>query len=74
MSRGNKMGFPTANIQVIDKNKIIPKNGVYLVSSEIDNKLYYGMLNIGYNPTFGNHERSIEVNFLILILICITKL
>ena len=63
MSRGNKMGFPTANIQVIDKNKIIPKNGVYLVSSEIDNKLYYGMLNIGYNPTFGNHEKSIEVNF-----------
>ena len=63
MSRGNKMGFPTANIQVIDKNKIIPKNGVYLVSSKIENKLYYGMMNIGYNPTFGNHEKSIEVNF-----------
>ena len=63
MSRGNKIGFPTANIVVIDKDKIIPKNGVYLVSSKIDNKLYYGMMNIGYNPTFGNQEKSIEVNY-----------
>ena len=63
MSRGNKIGFPTANILVIDKDKIIPKNGVYLVSSKIDNKLYYGMMNIGYNPTFGNQEKSIEVNY-----------
>lgn len=63
MSRGNKIGFPTANIQIIDKNKIIPKNGVYLVCSRIDDKLFYGMMNIGYNPTFGNKKKSIEVNF-----------
>ena len=63
MSRGNKIGFPTANIVVTNKDKIIPKNGVYLVSSKIDNKLYYGMMNIGYNPTFGNQEKSIEVNY-----------
>ena len=63
MSRGNKIGFPTANIVVTNKDKIIPKNGVYLVSSKIDNKLYYGMMNIGYNPTFGNQEKSIEVYY-----------
>ena len=61
MSRGNKIGFPTANIVVTNKDK--PKNGVYLVSSNIDNKLHYGMMNIGYNPTFGNQKKSIEVYY-----------
>lgn len=48
---GRKIGFPTANIKPLSEYKLIPKNGVYLVSSEIKGKKYYGMMNIGVRPT-----------------------
>jgi riboflavin kinase/FMN adenylyltransferase len=51
--RGSKIGFPTANIEV-NENKIKPGVGVYLVSSQLDGQLYWGMANIGYRPTFHN--------------------
>lgn len=61
---GRKIGFPTANIEAFDKNKIIPGYGVYSVFVDIDDKRYGGMLNIGSRPTFNNNadNRSIEVN------------
>ena len=43
---GRKIGYPTANIS-IDVNKIIPREGVYVVNVIIDNSEYEGMLNIG---------------------------
>jgi len=43
---GRKIGFPTVNIE-IDKNKLLPKAGVYAVEVEINNSNYYAMLNIG---------------------------
>ena len=61
-SRGKELGFPTANLK-IDEDKIIPKNGVYLVKSIIDHKNIYGMMNIGYNPTFNNKSKKIETHF-----------
>ena len=61
-SRGKELGFPTANLR-IEENKIIPKNGVYLVKSKIDNQNIYGMMNIGYNPTFNNKSKKIETHF-----------
>ena len=48
---GRKIGFPTANIKPLSEYKLIPKNGVYLVLSEIKGKKYYGMMNIGVRPT-----------------------
>ena len=60
--RGRVMGFPTANVMPDSDVKIVPANGVYAVSVEIEGKLYGGMLNIGFNPTFGGQHRSIEVN------------
>jgi riboflavin kinase/FMN adenylyltransferase len=58
------MGFPTANIEASDKNKIIPGYGVYAVKVELGSHTYNGMLNIGTRPTFNNNadNRSIEVN------------
>ena len=61
-SRGKELGFPTANLK-IDEDKIIPKNGVYLIKSKIDNQNIYGMMNIGYNPTFNNKSKKIETHF-----------
>lgn len=61
---GRKLGFPTANIEASDKNKIIPGYGVYAVKVELNGAEYNGMLNIGTRPTFNNNadNRSIEVN------------
>ena len=60
---GRTIGFPTANIQINESYKLLPKNGVYVVSSKINNILYFGMMNIGNNPTLGDNEQSIEIHF-----------
>lgn len=60
---GNTIGFPTANIEVLDENKIIPSEGAYAVRVSYNGSQYGGMLNIGKNPTVSNSEKlSIEVN------------
>lgn len=59
---GRKIDFPTANICPTDARKCIPENGAYIVSADIDGKLYPAMLNIGVRPTFGENGRSIELN------------
>ena len=61
-SIGKTLGFPTANIKVNFDDKLIPKNGVYLVYSYMNNKKVYGMMNIGIKPTISENEKSIEVN------------
>ena len=61
--RGKGLGFPTANILPDNPDKIIPAGGVYAAGvSFSDNSVYYGMLNIGYNPTFDGRTQSIEIN------------
>ena len=60
---GKKFGFPTANLKVEEAYKLIPKIGVYVVRSKIDDKLVYGMMSIGTNPTVGGTEKTIETNF-----------
>ena len=60
---GRTLGFPTANIQINESYKLLPKNGVYIVSSEINDIQYFGMMNIGNNPTLGENEQSIEVHY-----------
>ena len=61
---GRTIGFPTANIEIAENYKLIPKNGVYVVESFIDNKKVSGIMNIGIKPTFENEQLSIEVYFL----------
>ena len=61
-SIGKSIGFPTANINIAEEYKIIPKNGVYLVRCFFEKNKFYGMMNIGFNPTFGANEKTIEVN------------
>lgn len=60
---GRTIGFPTANIEIKENYKLLPKNGVYVIRCIIDSSIYYGMMNIGKNPTIGNNEQSIEVHF-----------
>ncbi|WP_396138358.1 bifunctional riboflavin kinase/FAD synthetase, partial [Flavobacterium sp.] len=60
---GRTIGFPTANIVLLKTYKLIPKNGVYIVYSTLNNKRVYGMMNIGHNPTVGENNKTIEVHF-----------
>jgi riboflavin kinase/FMN adenylyltransferase len=57
--RGVRLGFPTANIAP-DK-ELVPARGVYAVRVLRAGKRYDGVLNIGFNPTFDDQKRSIEV-------------
>lgn len=61
--RGRELSYPTANIELQNKHKIIPKQGVYLIQSDLDNEVVYGMMNIGTKPTFDTTNPSIEVHF-----------
>lgn len=65
--KGNQLGrtinFPTANIKIKEDYKLIPKNGVYIVQSVLDNVLYFGIMNIGYKPTIGSEQLAIEIHF-----------
>lgn len=60
---GRTIGFPTANIQIDEAYKLIPKNGVYIVKSSIDEKIHFGMMNIGNRPTVDGKNQTIEVYF-----------
>ncbi len=69
---GRTLGFPTANIQVDDKYKLIPPNGIYAVQVALSDAkesingynvvVYNGALSIGTRPTFDNGARTIEAN------------
>lgn len=60
---GRTLGYPTANIHIHEIYKLVPKQGIYVVSSEIDGKLIYGMMSIGTNPTVGGEKETIEINY-----------
>jgi len=59
---GRTIGFPTANIQIKEDYKLIPKNGVYVVKAIINQKEVFGMMNIGFNPTVNGQKQTIEVH------------
>ncbi|MEM1216868.1 MAG: bifunctional riboflavin kinase/FAD synthetase, partial [Bacteroidota bacterium] len=60
---GRQLGFPTANIQVRNRHKLIPADGVYAVRVQVAETTYDGMLYIGERPSIeGVTERVIEVN------------
>lgn len=61
--RGRKLGFPTANIELVHGEMAVPAPGVYAVTASIEGRIYEGMGNIGNNPTFNDVEHArLEVN------------
>jgi riboflavin kinase/FMN adenylyltransferase len=70
---GKTLGYPTANLDIKDPNKLIPADGIYAVKvshgkeyetavSSVSESLQQGMMSIGFRPTIGDHKRMIEVN------------
>jgi riboflavin kinase/FMN adenylyltransferase len=60
--RGQKLGYPTANLEIDDLEKVIPKRGVYEVDVRINKQLFKGMMNIGIRPTFNFDPLTLEVH------------
>jgi len=61
---GRTLGFPTANLMLSFKLKLIPADGVYMVKVIHNNKEYKGMMNIGYKPTVQSVDKTIEVHII----------
>lgn len=59
--RGHSLGFPTANL-ALEFPYVLPEDGVYLTSMLVRGKTYYGMTDIGSNPTFGGDQVKIETH------------
>jgi riboflavin kinase/FMN adenylyltransferase len=66
---GRTIGYPTANLQVVDPEKLLPGNGVYAVELIIGNRqaandhpLFKGMMNIGFRPTIDGSKKVMEAN------------
>lgn len=63
-SRGRTIDYPTANLEVLSPQVLLPPDGVYAVLVSIAEATYRGMMNIGTRPTFGEGSRTIEVHLL----------
>ncbi len=66
---GRKLGFPTANLKILNEEKIIPGDGIYAVRAEIKTGRFKtspaqlkGMMSVGFRPTVDGRKRVIEVN------------
>jgi riboflavin kinase/FMN adenylyltransferase len=67
---GRQLGYPTANLRILDDEKITPGNGIYAVYTAInkqgaaakENQRYKGMMSIGFRPTVDGKKRVVEVN------------
>jgi len=75
---GRKLGYPTANLKILNEEKIIPGNGIYAVYAELTDDIQFGyfnnfsraipderlkgMMSIGFRPTVDGKKRVIEVN------------
>jgi riboflavin kinase / FMN adenylyltransferase len=61
---GRTIGYPTANLQIQDEEKLVPANGVYAVWATVEHsqEKINGMMNIGFRPTVNGTKKTIEVN------------
>lgn len=62
VGRGHRIGFPTANVSAIDT--LLPGEGVYAGAAFTQNARWPAAINVGSNPTFGEHALKVEVHLI----------
>ncbi len=62
--RGRELGFPTANLRVSERDKLIPPRGIYAVRAVLRCGTYTGALHLGPRPTFKGSPPTIELHLL----------
>ena len=62
--KGRDLGFPTANIEVSDPEKMLPKEGVYAAYGHVRGERVAGLLHLGPRPTFPGFAPTIELHLL----------
>lgn len=60
---GRTIGFPTINL-LADPDRVYPPNGVYATKIKVYSKTYWGMTNVGFNPTVCGERKMIETHLL----------
>ena len=60
--RGAKIGFATANVNAIDT--LLPAQGVYAGRATLEEGVWPAAINIGPNPTFGEHALKVEAHLI----------
>ena len=50
--RGRLLGYPTANLRIVDERLLVPSFGVYIVEVSISNDRFIGLASVGLRPTF----------------------
>jgi riboflavin kinase/FMN adenylyltransferase len=64
VQRGRKLGYPTANIQIVDSDKLLPLEGIYAAYASVDRERVPALLHLGPRPTFRGLPPSVEVHLL----------
>ena len=59
---GRQIGYPTANIVIEERYKLIPSDGIFAAKIKVNDVLYKGMAYIGSRPTINGISRNIEIN------------
>jgi len=62
--RGRTLGFPTANLEVPDGDKLIPPGGIYAVRGVLRRGIHDGALHVGPRPTFQGSPPTIELHLM----------
>src|SRR5437870_11551878 len=60
--RGRLLGFPTLNLELASRRKLLPPHGVYAVQVQGRDAGFGGMMNLGPRPTFGDQATSLAVH------------
>lgn len=60
---GRKLGYPTANLKILDEEKLIPGDGIYAVYCQLQDEDFKrkAMMSIGFRPTVDGKKRVAEV-------------
>jgi riboflavin kinase/FMN adenylyltransferase len=61
---GRRLGFPTINLRPLERETLVPADGVYLCRVDAIGRGFNAVLNIGHRPTFGGETRTIEAHLL----------